>query len=324
MISGAPRTALFVIDPIEALKPYKDTSVDLMVVAAARGWRIFETGIERVGVENGRAFAHCRQVEFRSDPRAAKTMAEATLQLGASERRELGRIDCIWVRPDPPFDSRYLALTYLLDVVPSSTQIFNPPTALRQVNEKLYATRFADAAPATLVTEDEAAILDFCKGRDRVVLKPVYFGAGSGVQLADPNALDFLDRVRETRELSPRGPVIVQEFLPQVVDGDTRVMIVAGAPVGAIGRKPAQGEFRANIAAGGAEILAQMSPRQIEIARQVGAALARDGVLFAGLDFIGDYLIETNVTSPTLVQQLRRLSGVDVSAMLWDRIEAQA
>ncbi|MEM9422291.1 MAG: glutathione synthase, partial [Pseudomonadota bacterium] len=164
----------------------------------------------------------------------------------------------------------------------------------------------------------------FAKKHEKVVLKPSYFGAGSGVVLSAADDPDFGGHIQTILDIEPKGPVIAQGFLPEVADGDTRVMMLNGEVMGAVGRRPPEGEFRANIAQGGTEFAPTLSNAQRAIAKEVGAFLVEHGIVYAGLDFIGNHLIEMNVTSPTLVQELRRVGGPDMSKLIWDHLEAKA
>jgi glutathione synthase len=316
--------ALFIIDPLDGLKPYKDTSIDLMVEARERGHEVFWCGAEDVSAGSQGVSAFARTLELDASIREHKTMATATYESAAPADTPLEGFGAIFIRPDPPFDQRYLSLALLLDPLKDSVQFVNRPDALRLVSEKLSALNFPQAIPQSLISYRSAALKAFAGGFDKVVLKPCYLASGNGIVVSSAGDPDFDTHVANILAAEPKGPVIAQEFLPEVSEGDTRVMVIDGAVVGAVGRKPAEGEFRANIAAGGSSIAATLTEGQRAAAVEVGAMLKAQGVLFAGLDFIGDKLIEINVTSPTLVQELRRLGGPDVSKRIWDLIEERA
>lgn len=314
--------ALFIIDPIGGLKPYKDSSIDLMAVAQARGHEVAVCEMKDVFAGTDGVMATVTPVELGADVRGHKTMDGAPVTLGTPEKVKLDTFGAIFIRPDPPFGMEYLSLCLLLDPLVGKVAFVNSPRGLRVVSEKLSALLFPDASPKTMAGYRAEDIRAFAKKHEKVVLKPAYFGGGEGVTLASSEDADFDAKVQAILNTLPHGPVIAQEFMPEVADGDTRVMIVNGEPVGAVGRKPAAGEFRANIAAGGSEFAAELTPAQRGISERVGAFLVRQGILFGGLDFIGSKLIEINVTSPTLIQQLRRLGGGDVSESIWQAIEA--
>lgn len=316
--------ALFIIDPLEGLKPYKDTSIDLMVEARARGHNVFWCGPQDISAGSGGVSAWARKVTLGPDIRDHKTMQGAPYESAAPEALPLEGVGAIFIRPDPPFDQLYLSLALLLDPLEGRVQFVNSPQAIRVISEKLSALHFPAAIPNSLISFRADALKDFAAQFDKVVLKPCYLASGNGIVVSSASDPDFAAHVETILAAEPRGPVIAQEFLPEVSEGDTRVMVVDGEVVGAVGRKPAEGEFRANIAAGGTSMAVDLTDAQASAAADVGAFVKSHGVLFAGLDFIGDRLIEINVTSPTLVQELRRLGGPDVSKLIWDKIEERA
>ena len=225
------------------------------------------------------------------------------------------------MRQDPPFDMAYITATYLLERIHPATLVVNDPRAVRDAPEKLFVTGFPGLQPPTLISADPEAIADFQTGHGDIVVKPLYGGGGSGVvRLAagDPN----LDALLELHAMIGREPVIAQAFIPAVAAGDKRILLVDGEPVGAVNRVPAAGQVRSNLARGGRAEAIELTARDREICAAIGPALRERGLLFVGIDVIGDYLTEINVTSPTGAQQLKRLGGADVAAVLWDRIEA--
>jgi glutathione synthase len=241
--------------------------------------------------------------------------------LGGFEARDLSEFDVVLMRQDPPFDMAYITATYFLERIHPKTLVVNNPMEVRNAPEKLLVTEFPGLQPPTLITGDAEAIRDFKDRHGDVVLKPLYGGAGSGVVRllpGDPN----LDALLELHALIGRDPVIIQKFIPAVSKGDKRVLIVDGEPVGAINRIPAEGQVRSNMARGGRAAAVELTERDREICRIIGPELRRRGLLFVGIDVIGDYLTEINVTSPTGAQQLKRFSGADAAVALWDRIEA--
>jgi glutathione synthase len=242
-------------------------------------------------------------------------------RVGELELRELAEMDVVLMRQDPPFDMAYITATHFLERIHPKTLVVNNPAEVRNAPEKLFVTEFPGVQPPTLITSDIEAIYDFRARHGDMVLKPLYGGGGSGVvrlKADDPN----LDALLELHALIGREQVIAQKFIPAVSAGDKRILLVDGEPVGAINRIPAQGQVRSNLAKGGRAEAVALSPRDRELCAVIGPELRRRGLLFVGIDVIGDYLTEINVTSPTGAQQLKRFGGADAAAVLWDRIES--
>ena len=224
------------------------------------------------------------------------------------------------MRQDPPFDMAYITATHFLEAIHPKTLVVNDPMEVRNAPEKLFVTGFPGLQPPTLITSDPTAIEDFRDRHGDMVLKPLYGGGGSGVirlTASDPN----LDALLELHAMIGREPVIAQKFIPAVSSGDKRILLVDGQPVGAINRIPAAGQVRSNLAKGGRAEAVELTARDQEICAIIGPALKSRGLLFVGIDVIGDYLTEINVTSPTGAQQLKRFGGPDAAVALWDRIE---
>lgn len=316
--------ACFVIDRLSGLHPSKDSSLDMMLEAQRRGHECWFIEGLRLSAGSEGVFGYAARIEVADDARAHKSFDPDLFEVGEADWTDLSRFDAIFIRKDPPFDEGYLSLTLMLEPLQGGPQFVNSPRGVRTVSEKLSALLFSQAVPETLATYDLEQAYDFAGRFDKVVLKPSYFGSGKGVFVSSAADEAFDKNFNVVLKTKPFGPVILQEFLPEVYDGDTRVMMVDGQVVGALGRKPAAGEFRANIAVGGKEFLANLTQEQVRIAQEVGAFVKGQGIVFAGLDFIGDKLIEINVTSPTLIQELRRVGGPDVSRLVWDHIEAHA
>jgi glutathione synthase len=242
-------------------------------------------------------------------------------ELGELETRWLDRMDVVLMRQDPPFDMAYITAAHLLERIHPQTLVVNDPAEVRNAPEKLFVTDFPGLQPPTLITSDPAAIHDFRARHGDMVLKPLYGGAGSGVvrlRPDDPN----LDALLELHAMIGREAVIAQKFIPAVSAGDKRILLVDGEPVGAINRIPGAGQVRSNLARGGRAEAVGLTARDEEICAVIGPELKRRGLLFVGIDVIGDFLTEINVTSPTGAQQLKRFGGPDVAVALWDRIEA--
>jgi glutathione synthase len=312
----------FVIDPLASLKPKKDSSIALMVEAVRRKHEVAIFEFSQVSFEKGTLFADATFVSVSPEVLEQSTPTGHIVAKGPKQRVDVERFDRVFIRKDPPFDSQYLALMYLLDRPGHAGRFINSPQGIRDVNEKLFATRYSAYTPETLVTWSFEEAAAFARQYEKVVLKPSYFGSGKGVSLSGQSDPDFAATFASTLALEPLGPVLVQQYLPEGKAGDTRVMVLDGVPLAAVGRRPAPGEFRANIALGGEAIAVEISAEQRRIATELGKDLVRLGILFAGLDFIGNKLIEINVTSPTLMQELRKVSGFDMAARILDRVEA--
>ena len=302
------------MDPVERANIETDTTFFLMLEAQARGHSLWRYAPERLSLEDGRVFA-------RGEALNLKAVKGDHYSLGKSEVRDVSEFDVVLMRQDPPFDMAYITATYFLERVHPKTLVVNDPAEVRNAPEKLLVTSFPGLQPPTLVTSDPEAIYDFRARHGDMVLKPLYGGAGSGVVRLKPDDPN-LDALLELHAMIGREAVIAQKFIPAVSAGDKRVLLVDGEPVGAINRVPAEGQVRSNLARGGRAEEVGLTPRDLEICTAIGPELKRRGLLFVGIDVIGDYLTEINVTSPTGAQQLMRFSGIDAAAALWDRIEA--
>ena len=302
------------MDPVEGINIETDTTFLMMMEAQTRGHGLWHFAPERLSLEDGRVLARGRAMNLRAVKGDHHT-------LGGFEQRDLSEFDVVLMRQDPPFDMAYITATYFLERIHPGTLVVNNPMEVRNAPEKLLVTEFPGLQPPTLVTTDAEAIRDFRARHGDMVLKPLYGGAGSGVvrlRPDDPN----LDALLELHAMIGREAVIAQKFLPAVSKGDKRVLLVDGEPVGAINRVPAEGQVRSNMARGGRAEAVELTARDREICAMIGPELRRRGLLFVGIDVIGDYLTEINVTSPTGAQQLKRFSGIDAAAALWDSIEA--
>lgn len=317
--------ACFFVDTIMGMAPYKDSSLDMMMEAQARGHEVWAAqGFHGVSAGTDTVLGKAQTVHFADHVRDTKALTAQTTTLGELTYVDLATMDVIFIRNDPPFGMDYLSMALLLSPLEGKVQFINRPSGLRVISEKLSALHFPAAAPATLASYDVDALRQFAEQHEKVVLKPAYFGAGTGVMVSAATDPDFDTHVQTILTLAPRGPVIAQGFLPEVVDGDTRVMMLDGEVIAALGRKPPEGDFRANIAMGGTEFAVDLSAKQRAVAAEIGPFLVAHGIIYAGLDFIGDHLIEINVTSPTLIQELRRVGGPDMSQKIWDYLETQA
>lgn len=287
---------LFVMDPAETMHPQKDTSFAFMRAAQARGHACWHALPHEVSNRGARVEVQARPISVRNEGP----------HVGFGERSVVAAadLDAIFIRKDPPFDSAYLHLTQQLELAKSETLILNDPQALRDANEKLYAFHFAQHMPVSLVTSDRDAIFEFVKSvGGKAVIKPLDGAGGSGVlalSTSDKNARAIVDiHTREGKELA-----LVQEFQPAIAEGDKRVLLLDGKPLGAILRVPRADDIRANIHVGGSVHATTLTPTEANLVAAIGPELSEKGLWFVGLDLIGGKLIEVNVTSPTGIQEL--------------------
>ncbi|MEW6444997.1 MAG: glutathione synthase [Pseudomonadota bacterium] len=296
-----------VMDPIDSIKPWKDSSFAMLLAARRRGWSCwyFESG--DLFIRAGHAYGHARPVEVRDNQ-------DDWFSLGETHEMPLGDLDILLMRKDPPFDARYLHATQILALAErDGALVANRPGALQAVNEKLFATHFPDCIPPTLVSSREADIRAFLDEHGEIVLKPLDVMGGQGVfRLArgDMNlstAVELLTRNGENW-------IMAQKFLPAVSAGDKRILLIDGEPVPyALARIPPSGEFRANLAVGGRGVGVELTDRDRWLCDQVGPTLRDMGLYFVGLDVIGDHITEINVTSPTCIRELDACYGIDIA-----------
>jgi glutathione synthase len=311
----------FVMDPVDGVNVDADTTFALMLGAQARGHEIFYVRPEDLLGRRDACFATVYPVTVRQDP-------EDKVTLGEGRFEALHQMDCIWMRKDPPFDEVYLYQAGLLELAEArGTLVLNRPCGLRAANEKLYALHFEEVIPDTVVTADGAQIKDFLADvGGRGVLKPLRGHGGEGIFVVGLNDRN-LNAMIEVSTDNGRLPVMCQEYLPEARQGDKRVLLLDGEPMGAILRVPREEEHRSNIHVGGRVVATSLTEKERRICELVGPRLVRDGLYFVGIDVIGERLTEVNVTSPTGIQEMSRLDGVDGPEMVtkWveDRVEAQ-
>jgi glutathione synthase len=302
------------MDPIEAVNIEADTTFMMAMSAQERGHALWVYDFRTLALEDGRLFCRARPITLRASLGDHVTAGdEVKLDLGAD-------VDVILMRQDPPFDMAYVTATYLLETVHPRTLVVNDPSEVRSAPEKLLATRFPGLQPPTLISSDPVALVAFHEKHGDVVLKPLHGAAGSGVvklKAGDPN----LEALVEIHAVGSRDPLVIQKFIPAVSAGDKRIILIDGEPVGAINRIPAKDQVRSNLRVGGTAAPVELTARDREICAAIGPYLKERGLIFVGIDVIGDYLTEINVTSPTGAQQMLKFSGVDATALMWDVIE---
>lgn len=263
-----------------------------------------------------------RKVMARAQPMKLRREKGNHFTLGAAEMVDLATLDVVLLRQDPPFDMSYITTTHLLEHVHPRTLVVNDPASVRNAPEKLFVTHFDNVMPPTLITTDQRAIREFWKEHKDIILKPLFGNGGAGVFRVRPDDENF-NSLLEMFSQRSREPVIAQRYLPEVRQGDKRIILIDGKAVGVVNRVPAEGEARSNMHVGGKAVKAELSKRDREICEIIGPELARLGLVFVGIDVIGNYLTEINVTSPTGLQQINRFDGVSLEAQIWDRIEAR-
>lgn len=313
----------FIIDPIQKLDPGHDTSVALMEAAQQLGHEVWITQAESLSVVNGQAWALLQRVQLTPvqlvDGRWLITLP--WFELGESVFQVLETMDAVFMRTDPPVTIPYLYATYILDYInPEKTLVINSPKGIRAANEKMYALQFTEAIPETIVTPDKLVIREFVDKKGAAVLKPLGGKAGEGILFLSGGDRNFNSLI-ELSTLQGRVPVMVQEYLPAAKEGDKRIILLNGEPIGAVNRVPTGKEFRGNMAVGGQAVATEISDRELEICAQVAPVLQQDGLIFVGLDVIGGYLTEVNVTSPTGVREVDRLSGTQLGYQVIQWIE---
>lgn len=305
----------FVADPLESFKIYKDTTFAIMREAAARGHALYAMEQEDLTWLGGTVLGNARRIELTNE----KT---AWYRAHAANAVPLAEFDAVLMRKDPPFDMEYVYSTYLLELAEANgARIFNRPRAIRDWNEKMGIARFTELTPPTLVTRRDQLIREFLAEHRDVILKPLDGMGGTSVfrvHEADPN----VNVIIETVTHYGRKTIMAQRFIPEIRDGDKRVLVIAGKPVPyCLARVPRPGETRGNLAAGATGVARELTKRDREIAEVTGPPLYKEGLLLVGLDVIGDYLTEVNVTSPTCFQEISEQTGFNVAGMMLEALE---
>ena len=305
----------FQMDPIGPIDINADSTFRIAEEAQARGHDLFYYTPDRLSYVEGRVMA-------RGWPLRVQRVEGDHFELGEETTVDLAGFDVVWLRQDPPFDMFYITTTHLLQRLTPETLVVNDPFWVRNFPEKLLILDFPDLMPPTAIARDLDAIRAFKAAHGDVILKPLYGNGGAGV-FHLPESDRNLSALHELFTGFSREPLIVQKFLPEIKDGDKRVILVDGEPVGAINRIPGEGETRSNMHVGGRPEKVALTDRDHEICAAIGPLLREKGQVFVGIDVIGDYLTEINVTSPTGIQELERFDGVNVAARIWEAIEGR-
>ena len=303
------------MDPIDRIDIKGDSTFALLLEAQARGHRLNYYTPDRLAQIQGRVFATMQPLSVRD------TVGDH-FTLGEPRRTELTELDVILLRQDPPFDLAYITTTHLLERVHPKTLVVNDPAQVRNAPEKIFVTEFPDLMPPTLVTRDLAEIKEFRAQHGDIVMKPLYGHGGGAVFRLTKDDLNF-GSLYDMFAVTFREQWVVQAFLPAVKDGDKRIVLVDGEYAGAVNRVPAADDLRSNMVRGGSPKETELTPREREICQRLGPHLRERGLLFVGIDVIGGWLTEINVTSPTGIRAIRNVGGPDIAKPVWDKIEAK-
>lgn len=305
----------FQMDPIQSVNIDADSTFRIAEEAQARGHELFFYTPDHLAFQEGKVTASGQYF-------TVQRVQGQHVDLGDVQEVDLSDFDVVWLRQDPPFDMHYITTTHLLDLIHPNTLVVNDPFWVRNYPEKLLVLTFPDLTPPTTIARDLETIKAFKAKHGDVILKPLYGNGGAGVFRLDQNDRN-LASLHEVFTGFSREPLIVQKFLPDVSNGDKRVILVDGEPIGAINRVPAKGETRSNMHVGGRPEKVGLTERDLEICAAIGPLLREKGQIFVGIDVIGDYLTEINVTSPTGIQELERFDGINAAEKIWQAIEAR-
>ena len=304
------------MDPIEFINIDADSTFALMLEAQARGHALWHYHVRDLALRGGRVTAWAKPIEVRREKGNHFTFGrEVELDLGKDA-------DVVLMRQDPPFDMAYITATHILEHIHPKTLVVNDPAEVRNAPEKLFVTHFPDLMPITLVTADRRRIAAFREEHGEIIIKPLFGNGGAGVfhlRGDDPNMNSLIEMFTERS----REPLVVQKYVPAVRQGDKRIILVDGVALGAINRVPAAGEARSNMHVGGRPEPTTLTDREKEICAAIGPELKKRGMIFVGIDVIGGYLTEINVTSPTGLQEIARFDGVYLEKAIWDAIESK-
>ncbi len=303
------------MDPIESINIDADSTFALMLEAQARGHVMWHYHVRDLALANKRVVA-------RAQPVTVERKKGAHWSFGPEEELDLAQVDVVLMRQDPPFDMAYITATHILEHIHPKTLVVNDPASVRNAPEKLFVTHFPELMPETLVTADRRQIMAFRQKHGDIIVKPLFGNGGAGVfhlRPDDPNLNSLVEMFTERS----REPLVVQKYVPDVRKGDKRIILVDGVAMGAINRVPAAGEARSNMHVGGRPEPTTLTDREKEICAAIGPELKARGMIFVGIDVIGGYLTEINVTSPTGLQEIARFDGIHLEQAIWDAIEAK-
>lgn len=300
----------FQMDPLDGIDINGDSTFALIEEAQARGFEVFHYLPRDLSFEDGKVTASVR-------PITVQRKVGNHFSAGDAVTMDLTELDVIWLRQDPPFDMSYITTTHILEHLAGKTLVMNDPASVRNAPEKLFVTHFDGLMPPTLITSRREDVLAFREKHKDIIVKPLYGNGGAGVFHVKPDD-DNLNSLVEMFSEFYREPMIVQKYLPEIRQGDKRIILVDGEVAGAINRVPAEGEARSNLHVGGTAEASKLTLREEEICAALGPTLKEQGLLFVGIDVIGDWLTEINVTSPTGLQEIRAFDGTNVAGLIWD------
>jgi len=301
------------MDPIESINPVGDSSFAMMLEAQARGHEVFYYVPTTMALENNVVSANVYPIKVVDD-------TENWFELGEGSIIDLATLDVILLRQDPPFDMNYITTTHLLERLHPETLVVNAPDPVRNAPEKILVTEFPELMPPTLVTRDRSRISAFREEHGDIIVKPLFGNGGAGVFLLRENDQNLVSLLEMFEDAFPE-PFMIQRYLPDVRKGDKRIIIIDGEPVAGLNRIPAEGEARSNMHVGGRPELIGLTERELEICAKIAPALKERDFIFVGIDVIGDYITEINVTSPTGIREIKNFGGPDISVLIWDAIE---
>ncbi len=319
---ASPLKVAVQMDPIETINIDGDSTFALMLEAQARGHALWHYDVRAMSLTEGVGAGRTERLTARARPVTVQRVAGAHYTFGERLTLDLATMDVVLMRQDPPFDMAYITATHMLEHIHPRTLVVNDPASVRDAPEKLLVTHFPELMPPTLITWDTEAIRSFRATHRDIIVKPLFGNGGAGVfriRQDDENLASLL----EMHWARSREPLMIQRYEPAVRAGDKRIILIDGEPLGAINRVPAEGEARSNMHVGGRAEAVELTPRDREICARIGPMLRERGLLFVGIDVIGNWLTEINVTSPTGIQEVRRFGGIDLAAAVWDRIEAK-
>jgi len=302
------------MDPIKDIEPSGDSSFAIMLEAQQRGYDVNYYNPNSLALSDNILSANVAPIKLFDKKKGEH------FTLGEFKRQELSKFDVIHLRQDPPFDMNYITTTHLLDRLEETTLVVNPPSSVRNAPEKILVTEFVELMPPTLITRDRAQILEFRKKHGDIIIKPLYGNGGAGVFLLSAGDQN-LSALIELFEQNFVEPFMIQKYLPDVKKGDKRIILVGGEPVAGLNRIPAPNEVRSNMHVGGKPVLSGLTEREKEICKIIAPALKERGLIFVGIDVIGGYLTEINVTSPTGIREIKRFGGPDIARLIWDEID---
>ena len=310
-----PLTVAVQMDPIERINVASDSTFALMLEAKGRGHKLLVYTPDKLSMLDGKVIATMQEAHIRD-------VVGDHVTLGKASRVDLKDTNVVLMRQDPPFDLAYITATHLLERVHPKSFVVNDPVSVRNAPEKIFVTEFPQLMPPTLITRDKAEIEAFRKEHGEIVMKPLHGHGGASVfkvAREDANFGSLYDLFATTF----KEPWVVQRFLPQVVKGDKRIVLVDGVAKGAVNRVPQANDIRSNMVRGGAAEAAQLSSREQEICETIGPALKKRGLIFVGIDVIDGFLTEINVTCPTGIRAIRKTGGPDLAVTIWDAIESK-